>query len=80
MKTTHIQKWGNSYGVRVPKDILKLMGLKDGSKVTVSEKNHQIVIAHPKKKETLADLLARVTLENRHELVDWGSPVGKEVW
>ena len=25
-------------------------------------------------------LLARVTPENRHELVDWGPPVGNEVW
>lgn len=25
-------------------------------------------------------MLARVTPENRHELIDWGAPVGKEVW
>ncbi|HEX8600782.1 MAG TPA: helix-turn-helix domain-containing protein [Chloroflexia bacterium] len=25
-------------------------------------------------------MLARVTPENRHELVDWGKPVGNEVW
>ncbi|MDQ3707609.1 MAG: helix-turn-helix domain-containing protein [Chloroflexota bacterium] len=25
-------------------------------------------------------MLARVTPENRHELVDWGAPVGNEVW
>ncbi len=28
----------------------------------------------------LDELLDRVTPENRHALVDWGKPVGKEVW
>jgi antitoxin component of MazEF toxin-antitoxin module len=28
----------------------------------------------------LAALLAKVTPENCHELVDWGPPVGKEFW
>ena len=29
---------------------------------------------------TLKDLLAQVTEDNRHEVVDFGPPVGKEVW
>ena len=29
---------------------------------------------------TLEDLLAQVTEDNRHEVVDFGPPVGKEVW
>ena len=32
------------------------------------------------KRPTLAELAARITDENRHEEVDWGPPVGKEVW
>jgi hypothetical protein len=28
----------------------------------------------------LDELLDRVTPENRHALVDWGKPIGKEVW
>ena len=30
--------------------------------------------------ETLASLLKQVTRDGRHEEVDWGPPVGKEVW
>lgn len=26
------------------------------------------------------EMLARITPENRHELVDWGAPMGNEVW
>ena len=29
---------------------------------------------------TLKDLLAQITEENRHEEIDFGPPVGKEVW
>ncbi|MEA2574560.1 MAG: Helix-turn-helix domain [Chloroflexia bacterium] len=28
----------------------------------------------------LDEMLSRVTPENRHDLVDWGPPTGKEVW
>jgi antitoxin component of MazEF toxin-antitoxin module len=30
--------------------------------------------------ETLASLLRQVTPDRRHEEIDWGPPVGKEVW
>lgn len=29
---------------------------------------------------TLEELIAAITPENRHEAVDWGAAVGKEVW
>jgi hypothetical protein len=40
---------------------------------------------HPKafeeeNRERLKGMLAGVTDENRHEEVDWGPPVGREVW
>jgi len=28
---------------------------------------------------TLEDLVARITDENRHEKIDWGPPVGREI-
>ncbi|MEK7480805.1 MAG: hypothetical protein AAB604_01735 [Patescibacteria group bacterium] len=42
---------------------------------------HSIIIQQiPKKEETLEDLVARITPENRHKKIDWGGPVGKEIW
>jgi len=39
---------------------------------------------HEKRKQkqevTLDELIAKITPENRHEVFDWGSPVGKEIW
>ena len=31
------------------------------------------------KKETLEDLLSKITPENIHPEIDWGKPVGKEI-
>jgi len=28
----------------------------------------------------LADLIERITPENRHAILEWGAPVGKEIW
>jgi hypothetical protein len=34
----------------------------------------------PTPRYDLDDLLQQITPENRHEIVSWGNPVGKEVW
>jgi antitoxin MazE len=77
----HVRKWGNSAAVRIPARVLADAGLKPGDAVEVRGEKGQIVIqpvAKPKK--DLAALLEGITPENRHEEVDWGPPVGREVW
>lgn len=49
METT-IQKWGNSKGIRIPKQILKELGLNDGSKVDVIRQGDHIEIKKLKRK------------------------------
>ena len=34
----------------------------------------------PDKELTLDDLIANITPENRHAAIEWGPPVGKEIW
>ena len=34
----------------------------------------------PNPEVTLDWLIANITPENRHEVFDWGPPVGKEIW
>ena len=74
-----IQKWGNSLGVRIPIGISKELSLENGSIVDIAEKNNQIVIK-PKRKPSLNELLSKVTDENIHGDIDFGEPVGKEIW
>jgi antitoxin MazE len=76
----HVKKWGNSAAVRIPAAMLAAAGLKTDDAIDVREENGRIVIEKVRKKVSLDDLIARITPENRHDLVEWGPPVGKEVW
>lgn len=81
MLETKIKKWGNSLAVRLPKKTVDFLGLKENSLIMFNYDKEQIVIKPKKEKEyTLDELLDKVTPENIHEEVDWGKPVGKEVW
>lgn len=80
--TTKVKQWGNSLAIRVPKEIAKKALLVEGSEVVLSFKNKDIVIARTeKKKETLRDLVAKITPENKRELIIPDNDfVGKETW
>jgi len=54
--------------------------LPNNSIVTVEQQKLPVVNNSIIKKETLTDLLAQMTPENMYPPVDWGDPVGKEIW
>lgn len=78
---TKVQKWGNSLGVRIPKALAEGAHVQAGATVNVDVEDGRLVIT-PVGKVTydLATLLKQVTPENIHEEIDFGPPVGKEVW
>ncbi len=76
--TTKIRKWGNSYAVRIPKEVLAKLSLRDGSAVSIRGEVHGIAITPIHKKETLAELVSQI--DHLNEEVTWGTPIGKEVW
>lgn len=78
---TEIKKWGNSAVVRLPAAMLAQLKLEVGSAVelTVDETGFRILPSTAKLEYNLDDLLAGITPENRHEPVDWGASVGREV-
>ena len=76
----HVKKWGNSAAVRIPAATLAAAGLKTDDAVDVREENGRIVIEKVRAKIDLDEMISRITPENRHDVVDWGPPVGKEVW
>jgi antitoxin MazE len=77
---TEIAKWGNSLAVRLPKSIAADMGLSEGVPVELSIDAGKLVVAPARPKYRLADLLAQIIPENRHDEVDWGAPKGTEEW
>lgn len=82
MKTTSsVKKWGNSLAIRIPNVVIQDLGLSENSNIQIVSNGVSATIQPSKhKKVTLDELVAAITPENRHEEVDWGKPVGKEVW
>ncbi|MEE3625534.1 AbrB/MazE/SpoVT family DNA-binding domain-containing protein [Nitrospirillum sp. BR 11752] len=74
-----ISRWGNSLGLRVPKDIAKEVGLTEGDRVEVVAEQGRIVIALARPRYRLADLLVGMTPHDMGGTFDWGEDVGREV-
>ena len=76
----NVKKWGNSASVRIPASIMEAAHLKLDDVVDVREERGRIVIEPVRVKELdLAELIAAITSENRHEEISFGPPVGKEI-
>jgi antitoxin MazE len=73
-----ISRWGNSLGVRIPKDVARRAGLSEGSRVEIEAEDNRIVIAPSAPRYRLADLLEGMTPEAMREAFDWGPDVGRE--
>jgi len=77
--TVRVQRWGNSLGVRVPKEIARRAAIHEGAELEVSFNQGRVILQSPKV-PSLKQLLAQIKPGERPELVDWGRPVGREVW
>lgn len=78
---TRVKKWGNGLAVRIPRSFAADVGLEPDADVDMALVDGTLVITSTKRGDArLAELLARVTEENRHEEVDSGGVVGGEAW
>lgn len=78
---TQIGKWGHSLAVRIPSPVVREAALNEGRAVEVSVEAGRIVIAPLEEAPvySLDELVAGITDENRHEEIDFGPAVGKEI-
>ena len=93
--TTTIQKWGNSQAVRLPRPILEASLFHENDQVEITAENNLIIIkkATHKRRATrsiterleafyqkpIDEILDNDSLYDPSE-IDWGNPVGDEVW
>jgi antitoxin MazE len=78
---THVQRWGNSLAVRIPKAFAEATGLQLNGEVEIRiEEGRIILIPHKNQSYALEDLLEGVTPENRPGEWDCGPAVGSEAW
>jgi len=75
-----VVKWGNSQGVRLPKEVLRQARLREGDELTVRVENGRIALEPAAPEITLEKLVAAITPRNRHSEQDWGTAAGNEVW
>lgn len=80
---TTIQKWGNSQGLRITRQLLDEARIAVGDKVDVAVRDGLIVIAPARQirgRLSLQSLVEAIPKDYRAQEMDWGKPVGKEVW
>jgi antitoxin MazE len=80
---TKIQKWGNSQGLRIARQILVDACISIGDEVEIAVRDGMIVIVPVRRvrgRQSLQDLVARIPENYKPEEMDWGKPAGNEVW
>ncbi len=87
MKTT-LQRWGNSQGVRIPKQLVERLGVDVGSEVIIAISDDQSVLtitptrnSRPVRgRHLIEDLVAGSGADSFDGSEAWSDPQGKEIW
>jgi Growth regulator len=78
MAESKATRWGNSLAIRIPASIANEVKITDGTEVKLEVRDGIIEVS--RKKYVLSELVAQITEKNKHKEVDWGIPVGSEIW
>ena len=74
-----IQKWGNSLGIRIPKNILKSLNIKTND--LIEQEEDKIIISIPKKQKiSLEERFKNYRGDNLAKSFSWDEAKGKELW
>lgn len=89
MAEVSLRKWGNSQAIRIPKKILNEAGINNTNadfNISVN-KDKEIVLKETKKPQTLDELFDGFNYKQYWKIqntkskeLDWGKPVGKEIF
>ena len=80
---TKVQKWGNSQGLRLARQVLEDARIAVGDDVDVTVREGVIVIAPVRRvrgEQSLEKLVKRIPNNCKIGEIDRGKPVGREVW
>ena len=76
-----VKEWGNSQGIRLPKEVLKSAGIALNEILDVTVSDGVITLTKPFRHKTLEERAAefggKLMLAGEY---DWGEAVGREVW
>ena len=76
-----LQRWGNSLGVRIPKNIINTLQLKENDILEIKEEDKRIIVFKAKKnKISLIERFSNYSGENLSKEFEWDNSWGKEIW
>ncbi|MCR5791483.1 MAG: AbrB/MazE/SpoVT family DNA-binding domain-containing protein [Lachnospiraceae bacterium] len=76
-----VKTWGNSQGIRIPKEVLQEAAFSVDDVLDVKVSKGMIMLAKPFRHRTLEE--RAVEFGGKLDLdgeFDWGEPVGREMW
>jgi antitoxin MazE len=83
MAEATVGKWGNNLAVRLPGEITKAVGFKDGERVTIESRDGEIVIRRAVTRYNLHELFKgkspKLWRAIYAEAYDWGPDIGREM-
>jgi antitoxin MazE len=78
---TQVKTWGNSQGIRLPKEVLQEADVTVDDMLDVKVSNGVIMLTKPFRHKSLEERAAeyggKLDLDGEF---DWGEPVGRETW
>ena len=74
-----IKKWGNSYGIRIPKTMINNLSVTEGSNINIVEKNGKIIITPIEVPLTIEDLIEGMTREGVLDQYEEYPEIGVEI-
>lgn len=83
MLVSKVQKWGNSQGLRLTKQLLDQADIDVGDEVEIVVSEHEITLkkkSGPKPKYDIRELIARIPKGHKIKEESFGPAVGKEEW
>jgi antitoxin MazE len=87
LKRSHLLQVDRRGGWTLPADLRRRYGITENTPLQITEEDEQFVVrpmrlvpASTPQPANLDELLSHVTPENLHEEIDFGPPVGEEIW
>ena len=83
IRQIRVNEWNGSLGIRFPADFVDFIQLKDKSLVEIQTDGDRLIITKVKetpKKYSIKELFEMYPSDCIEEELDWGNPIGDEVW
>lgn len=76
-----ITKWGNSYGVRIPRALVEKLKLQEAEVDLVEEKRGVMILPVKRARaQELREFLDGIPENGEHDVIEKDGPRGNEIW